>query len=74
MGLFINQEEWNFIVVETHSEKPNKINLVKREILFSLQILLAKIGLVTKAGEMHSLRRNYSILKEIYHIEKRRAD
>ena len=70
MGLFINQE-WDFIVAETHSEKPSKTKLAKKEMLFFLQILLAKVVLATKVGEIHFLRRNYSILKEIYCKEKR---
>ncbi len=36
------QKEWEFIVNETHKEKPNSKNLLKREKLFALQILLSK--------------------------------
>lgn len=33
-------EEWNFIITETHSEKSNKQNKLKRELLLTMQILL----------------------------------
>ena len=34
-------DEWNFIVNETHRENPISNNLLKRELLFLLQILLS---------------------------------
>ena len=34
---------WDFIITETHREKVNRKNLVRKEYLFALQILLAKI-------------------------------
>jgi len=34
--------EWKFIVNEIHKEIPSKNNLLKRELLFILQILLTK--------------------------------
>ena len=49
------QKEWDFIISETHNEKLNSKNLIKREILFVLQILLNKCEL-----------NNYSTLKKIY--------
>lgn len=70
MSAINSNQEWDFIIAETHGEKPSRTNLAKREMLFALQILLAQIGLVTKAGELHSLRQNYSTLKEVYHTEK----
>ncbi|MFH1325585.1 MAG: hypothetical protein ABIH49_02335 [archaeon] len=36
-----SEKEWNFITKETHKEKPTKENLLKREMLFALQVLLA---------------------------------
>ena len=35
-------EEWDFIIKEVHKEKPNKDNLLKRELLFILELLLSK--------------------------------
>ena len=70
MNVINFNQEWNFIVTETHGEKPSKTNLAKREILFFLQILLAKIGLANEVGGIYFLRQNYSALKEIYFIEK----
>jgi len=34
--------EWNFITNEIHREKVSNINLIKRELLFELQILLLR--------------------------------
>ncbi len=34
---------WDFIIIETHRKKVNSKNLIRREYLFALQILLAKI-------------------------------
>jgi len=33
-------KEWDFIIAETHREKPRKTNVLKRESLFVLQILI----------------------------------
>ena len=39
----MNQEkEWRFITKEIHREKADKNNIVKRELLFVLEILLSK--------------------------------
>lgn len=70
MSIINFDQEWNFIVAATHNEKPSKTNLVKREILFSLQILLAQIDRATKAGKIYSLRQSYCALKDIYRREK----
>jgi len=63
-------QEWDFVITKTHSEKPSRANLAKREMLFALQILLSKIGAATEAGGGYSLNKNYSILKAIYCSEK----
>lgn len=55
MGKFNFYREWDFIVAETHDKKFRK-NLIKREILFVLQILLSRLDL-----------KNYSNLKKIYY-------
>lgn len=44
-------KEWNFVVGETHSEKPNEANLARRELLFYMQILLSKIELMAQGLE-----------------------
>lgn len=56
---FNQEQEWNFITTEIHQEKPNKKNLIVREILFGLQILLRKLEI-----------ENYLALKNIYCTEK----
>ena len=61
----INQE-WDFVVTETHGEQPSRVNLIKREILFSLQILLSNIGTITNTIERRSLGKKYYGLKELY--------
>jgi len=48
------KKEWEFIIAETH-KKFKKTDLLKREVLFTLQILLSKSEL-----------ENYSRLKRIY--------
>ena len=53
------KEEWNFIIFETHNEKPNTSNIIKRELLFTLQNLLSKIS-------SHKTSINNIFLKEIY--------
>jgi len=57
-GIDYNQE-WDFITHEIHSEKASKINLVRREALFGLQILLCKME-----------ADNYLALKKFYCAEK----
>lgn len=59
MNNFDFSREWKFIISETHNDESRKTNLVNREILFSLQILLSRI-------EME----NYLALKKIYNREK----
>lgn len=49
------EKEWGFITAETHSEKFRKANLIKREILFALQILLSRFE-----------KKNYFALKKTY--------
>ena len=50
--------EWEFVTAETHSKK-FRTNLIKREMLFGLQILLGKAEI-----------KNYLDLKKIYVTEK----
>ena len=54
MTAFNFDREWEFITTETRSKKFRK-NLIKREMLFGLQILLGKIEI-----------KNYLGLKKIY--------
>lgn len=70
MNIINLNQEWNFVVAETHDGKPNEKDSAKREILFALQILLARIGLATKTGEKDFSKQNYSALKEIYFTQK----
>lgn len=58
MNTFNFNNEWKFIISEIHNKKPSKSNLIKREILFSLQILLSKIEI-----------KNYLSLKKVYLTE-----
>ena len=37
-------DEWNFITTEIHKEKPNEKNLLKRELLFTLELALSRIS------------------------------
>lgn len=57
MTIFNINQEWKFIIAETHKKKFRK-NLIKREILFGLQILLCRME-----------KNNYSSLKKIYCLE-----
>ena len=50
--------EWEFVTAETHSKKL-RTNLIKREMLFGLQILLSKVEI-----------KNYFDLKKFYLTEK----
>lgn len=59
-------QEWDFIVTEINGEKPSKGNLIGREMLLIMQILLGGIALVTKAKERYLLRKNYLVLKRAY--------
>lgn len=54
MITFNIDREWKFITTETHSKKDRK-NLLKREVLFVLQILLCRME-----------KGNYFTLKGIY--------
>lgn len=56
-------QEWNFIVAETHREKPDNINKLKREVLFVLQILLSKIQNTKSRREADFLTKKYFALK-----------
>jgi hypothetical protein len=55
MDKFNFSNEWDFITTETH-EKTKRISILKREILFALQILLYQKEFI-----------NYSKLKKIYY-------
>ncbi len=59
MNTFDFTREWEFITAETHNEKPSETNLMRREVLFGLQILLGR-------AEMG----NYLALKKIYCAEE----
>lgn len=58
MNDFNFNQEWKFIIAETH-KKFRKTDLIKREVLFGLQILLSKLEV-----------KNYLALKDIYWAEK----
>jgi hypothetical protein len=59
MSSFNFHKEWEFIIAETHNEKFRKSDLIKREILFVLQILLCQQN-----------QEDYLRLKKIYYSEK----
>ncbi len=59
MNNFDFNREWEFIVAEVHNKKSKKANLIKKEILFCLQILLGRFEI-----------KNYPALKEIYAKQK----
>lgn len=59
MDAFDFNREWEFIISETHNKRPTKNNLIKREILFGLQLLLSKFE-----------KKNYLVLKKIYCSKK----
>lgn len=61
----INQE-WDFVVTETHGEKPNAENLLKRELLFAFEILLSKIGTANTLSETDFLKHIYVKSKKQY--------
>lgn len=63
-------QEWDFVASETHSKKPSRANLTRREMLFTLQILLSKFDLAVKASKRNFLRQSYVKLKEIYCSER----
>ncbi|OFX40328.1 MAG: hypothetical protein A2X08_07680 [Bacteroidetes bacterium GWA2_32_17] len=52
-------KEWDFITTEIHKEIPNKKKLVKRELLFTLELQLSKLYISKD-------ERFYKELKEIY--------
>ncbi|OGE64375.1 hypothetical protein A3I48_02270 [Candidatus Daviesbacteria bacterium RIFCSPLOWO2_02_FULL_36_7] len=58
MTTFNLDGEWEFVTTETHHKKFRK-NLIKREVLFGLQILLSKAEI-----------KNYLNLKKLYLTEK----
>lgn len=60
------KQEWDFVVTQIHREKPSKTNLLKRESLFALQILLSKAEFATSTREFNFLRKNYFALKNLY--------
>jgi len=64
--MFNTNKEWSFIISQTHKEKPNKKNLLRREFLFILQCLLSKsknkfnIDLYKKAKKFYlKFNKNY---------------
>lgn len=62
MDINFNQE-WEFIQSEIHREKPNRANMVKREILFSLQLLLSNIQNEILNDNLDELTEEYLRLK-----------
>lgn len=59
MNNFNFGREWRFVTAETHNKMFGKTDLIKREILFGLQILLSRSEI-----------KNYIALKKIYCTEK----
>ena len=51
-----SDNEWKFIQQEVHAEKPTKKNLLKREVLFCMQILLSRkdVAIYRKMKEFYS--------------------
>jgi len=59
MNNFNLEREWNFIINEIHSRRFKKTNLIKKETLFAMEVLLCKLMIKT-----------YLTLKRIYCEEK----
>ena len=55
--------EWKFIQSEIHKERPSKKNSIKRELLFTLQILLSKLYDKRQSGIQTEI---YKKTKEFY--------
>ncbi len=66
MNQFIINKEWDILIAETHKEKPNKNNLLKREILLILQTILTKISRLKEKRKVKFLKDIYSKTKEKY--------
>ncbi|MDR1450968.1 MAG: hypothetical protein LBI57_01345 [Helicobacteraceae bacterium] len=51
-------EEWGFVIKETHSTKPSPENRLDREMLLALQVLLAKksIALYLKTKRLYLVK------------------
>lgn len=60
------EKEWDFVIYETHKEKPNTNNLIKRELLFLIQILLSMISEPRKDIESVFLKNIYLKSKRKY--------
>ena len=54
-------KEWDFIIGEVHKEKPTKNNLLKRELLFILQILLANRNKFSQSIYLKSKKKYLSL-------------
>ncbi len=59
MDTFNFNHEWEFVISEIHHKRPTKDNLIKREILFCLQVLLSRFE-----------KKKYLALKKIYCSKK----
>lgn len=59
------KKEWDFVIFETHNEKPNKKNRLKREVLFIMQCLLNKLS-EKRVKEVSFLKMIYLKTKEKY--------
>ena len=62
MNNIVIDREWKFVVFEFHNERPNGKNLLKREMLLILQIILTKISKLEQ--------KNINFLKDIYNQTK----
>ncbi len=60
------KKEWDFVIFETHKEKPNTSNLIKRELLFVIQNLLNMISEPRKDTELVFLKKIYLKSKRKY--------
>ncbi len=58
-------QTWDYVVAETHCVKPRRNNLLKREALFGLQILLSQYELA-KSEKNKKLMRFYADVFETY--------
>jgi len=66
MNRIIINKQWDFLVSEFHNEKPNGKNLIKREILLILQVILTKISWSKEKRKTDFLKSIYNKTKEKY--------
>lgn len=70
MKQFDKEKEWKFIISQTHGESPNSTNLMRRELLFIMQILLTKISEPQKDKIGIFLKKIYLKTKKQYLVNK----